>query len=377
VEEAENLGVLQAVADRVNADAQLAGLPNPGYVAQLFEGNDIGGIDVGVLVKTSRVTIVDVQQVGKDAEWTAPDGETELLNDRPPLVLSATVSLPAGTFPVTVIVNHLRSLIDVEDAGATGTRVRAKRAAQAEFLASYIQSRQQANPAERIVSVGDYNAFQFNDGYADVIGTVKGQPTPADQVLVASPELVNPNLVDAIERLAPSQRYSFLFDGNAQAIDHLLLNPPALGTLTRVAVARVNADFPEVLRNDATRPERYSDHDVPVAYFQLMPLNVSASVKTLATPLIFDPFRRVFVGAILIQNKTRQSIAGPLRLAFEGLPAGVTLANADGDLLGVPFVNVPFFNTLPPGAIALAVVEFRRTGNTPITYTLRTLSGAF
>jgi hypothetical protein len=31
---------------------------------------------------------------------------------------------------------------------------------------------------------------------------------------------------------------------------------------------RNGADFPESYRNDATRPERVSDHDMPVAYFR-------------------------------------------------------------------------------------------------------------
>jgi predicted extracellular nuclease len=32
---------------------------------------------------------------------------------------------------------------------------------------------------------------------------------------------------------------------------------------------RINADFPESLRNDDTRPERYSDHDPAIALFSL------------------------------------------------------------------------------------------------------------
>jgi hypothetical protein len=32
--------------------------------------------------------------------------------------------------------------------------------------------------------------------------------------------------------------------------------------------ARLNADFPEIYRNDLNRVERYSDHDAAVAYFQ-------------------------------------------------------------------------------------------------------------
>ena len=34
---------------------------------------------------------------------------------------------------------------------------------------------------------------------------------------------------------------------------------------------RVNADFPESLRNDDSRPERYSDHDPAIALFSLDP----------------------------------------------------------------------------------------------------------
>ena len=39
-----------------------------------------------------------------------------------------------------------------------------------------------ARSAERIVLVGDFNAFEFSDGYVDVIGAVTGTPAPVDQV---------------------------------------------------------------------------------------------------------------------------------------------------------------------------------------------------
>src|SRR5206468_4874257 len=64
VEEMENLTTLQAVATKINNDAVAAMQPNPNYVAYLEEGNDIGGIDVGFLVKTSCVTVIDVTQYG-------------------------------------------------------------------------------------------------------------------------------------------------------------------------------------------------------------------------------------------------------------------------------------------------------------------------
>jgi uncharacterized protein len=267
IEEMENLSTLQAVATKVNSDAVAAGDANPSYQAFLVEGNDQGGIDVGFLVKTARVNVVDVTQFGKTTTYVEPNGTTSILNDRPPLVLRATVNKPAGgTEAITVIVNHLRSLTDVESP-TDGPRVRAKRRAQAEFLANLIQSRQTADPTERIIAVGDMNAFQFNDGYVDVIGTIKGTPAPPDQVVLPSSDLVNPDLTNLIEFLPADQRYTFTFDGNAQTLDHELVNSALLPLFSRIAIARNNGDFQGTLRNDGNRPERVSDHDMPVSYF--------------------------------------------------------------------------------------------------------------
>jgi uncharacterized protein len=267
--EIENQATLQSLADKLNADAIAAGDPNPVYTAHLVEGNDVGGIDVGFLVKSARVTVVSVTQEGLDATYINPQtGLPELLNDRPPLVLEATVAAPTGPpAPVTVIVNHLRSLGGVDDP-VDGVRVRAKRRAQAEFLANLIQARQTADPTERIVSVGDYNAFQFSDGYVDSIGTIKGTPTPPDNVVLASPDLVNPDLINSVDLLPAAQRYSYVFGGNAQILDHVLVNPPAADLLTRFHYVRMDADFPETFRNDPNRPERISDHEPALAYFR-------------------------------------------------------------------------------------------------------------
>ena len=268
VEEMENLTTLQSLADKVNADAVAASQPNPLYQPYLVEGNDIGGIDVGFLVKSARVGVIDVTQFGKTTTYINPNnGQPELLNDRPPLVLRATVQPASGpAFLITVIVNHLRSLSGVDDP-VDGNRVRTKRRAQAEYLANLIQARQVSDPTERIVSLGDYNAFEFNDGYVDSVGTIKGTPTPANQVVLASADLVNPDLTDLIASAAADQRYSFSFDGNAQALDHELITSNLLTRFAHMNYARNDADFPESFRNDSNRPERISDHDMAVAYF--------------------------------------------------------------------------------------------------------------
>ncbi|HET8889234.1 MAG TPA: PxKF domain-containing protein [Candidatus Angelobacter sp.] len=267
VEEMENLSTLQTLADKVNADAVAAGQPSPNYQAFLVEGNDVGGIDVGLLVK-STINVISVEQVGKSATFIQPDGATALLNDRPPLVLTATASQPNSdtSLPFTMVVNHLRSLLSIDDP-VDGPRVRAKRAAQAEFLANLLQSHQAAG--ENVISVCDCNAFEFSDGYVDVLGTILGRPAPVDQVVTASPDLVDPDFTDLVSTLPHDQQYSYVFNGNAQVLDHVVVNPALLSKLSRFAYARNDADFPEVFRNDPNRPERISDHDMPVAYFTL------------------------------------------------------------------------------------------------------------
>ncbi len=268
VVEVENLSVLQTLATRINDDAVADGAPNPNYVAYLEEGNDPGGIDVGFLVKSARVSVTQVTQVGKDTTYIDPnDNQPDLLNDRPSLILEAIVGGAGLTpAPVTVIVNHLRSLSGVDDP-ADGNRVRTKRRAQAEFLADVVQARQLANPNERIVLVGDFNAFTFNDGYVDVIGTIVGDPTPADQVTLASADLVNPNLIRVAELAPANQQYSYSFGGNAQELDHTLVTANLLSSITDVAWGRNNSDFPEAMRNLTTSAARTSDHDPMVVYF--------------------------------------------------------------------------------------------------------------
>lgn len=282
VEEMENLATLLALATKINNDAVAASQPNPNYTAYLVEGNDIGGIDVGFLVKSARVNVLDVVQEGKDATYINPNtGQPELLNDRPPLILRATINAPAGAaFPVTVIANHLRSFSGVDDP-TDGPRVRAKREAQAEFLANLIQARQTADSTEHIVSVGDYNAYQFSDGYVDSIGAIIGDPDPCSEVVLCSPDLVNPNLIELADTVSPSERYSYVFDGNAQVLDHELITQNLYSRFEGLTYARNDADFPEgpTFRNDPSRPERISDHDPAIAYFRLPLLSLLSPAK--------------------------------------------------------------------------------------------------
>ncbi|MGB8509037.1 MAG: endonuclease/exonuclease/phosphatase family protein, partial [Pyrinomonadaceae bacterium] len=319
VEEVENLSTLQAVADKINTDA---GTPGD-YQSYLVEGNDVGGIDVGFLVKSSRVNVIDVTQFGKTTTYTNPNNNAqELLNDRPPLVLRATARRPGetnpGTFAFTVIVNHLRSLSGIDDntvdgTGTAGGRVRAKRRAQAEYLANLIQTRQSADPTEKIITVGDMNAFRINDGYVDVIGTILGTPAPPSDVVLASSDLVNPDQTDLVDTLPADQRYSYSFDGNAQVLDHVIVNQAALAVVNRFAYARDDADFPVKDYENPAIPQRISDHDQPIAYLALAAPQPQGSV-------LISEFRFRGTGSNSVRPILRSARSMPLPSGIQPSP---------------------------------------------------------
>ena len=284
VVEVENIGTLTSLANYINSNCART----PQYVPYLQEGNDVGGIDVGFLIRSrtvrtgvSRVEVTSVTQVGKDTRYgtsplgctpNAPGCTSSLLNDRPSLVLRAAVNFTDGRhYPLTVIANHLRSLNGNDD--PVDSRVRYKRAEQAMFLANVVNDMQIANPVEKIVLVGDFNAFPFNDGYVDSMGIISGHAAPENAVIEyrASPVATPLVLGDALTA-DPMQRYSYVFGGNAQTLDHAvvnqaLLNDPALTGLS-VEHARINSNFRVAHYGEfnppytaANPPLRVSDHD--------------------------------------------------------------------------------------------------------------------
>ncbi len=277
VQEVDGLAALTALAQAIDADAAANGQTAPQYQAQLLEGSDLTGLDVGVLVKTAggRVVAMPAEQVGADRTFVdSADGTEYPLYERAPLMVRATVTGPATELPqeVTVIVTHLRSLAGSDLNDATGALVREHRNAQAEFLANYIDARQDG---EAIVALGDYNAFGFNDGYVDVVGAVAGNPAPPDQVAVLSDGLVSPELVNVSDLAAADERYSSVSNGNAQAMDHVLATANLAPQFAGVVRPRINADFPAGLAADPASPSRLSDRDPVVAYFAF-PADVEA-----------------------------------------------------------------------------------------------------
>src|SRR3546814_5292134 len=115
----------------------------------------------------------------------------------------------------------------------SGVRVRAKRQEQARFLANLVQGRQVADPSEHIVVLGDFNAFEFNDGYGDSMGTVTGLPSADDTTVVPGDgaDLVDPDLYDLTFLNTPDVSYSYAFDRSEEhtsELQSLLRNSYAL-----------------------------------------------------------------------------------------------------------------------------------------------------
>ena len=355
-----DLATLQSLADQVNADAVAASESNPAYQAVLIPAPPLPGgnpstQNVGFLVKTSRVRVDAVSQELANETFVNPtNGQTETLHDRPPLVLRATVDpLGLNPRPVIVIVNHLRSFIDIGLVAGEGPRVRAKRTAQAESVAGLLQELQTTNPGIAIISVGDYNAYEFNDGYTDPIAILKGAPTPDDQMVVdASPDLVNPNFVNLTDALPLADRYSFIFEGTPQALDHVLVNTVANSYVQRYAIARGNSDFPALpaFAEDVTRPERSSDHDMPVAYFRFPSPSADLEVTMTASQPGVDAGGQVAY-TIVVTNNGDSPASNAIVTGTLAPELGLVSCTATGDgVCGSAATPAVTFPRLDPGA---------------------------
>jgi hypothetical protein len=363
-QELENINVLTDVANKVSADAQSAGQVDPVYVPYLFLATDPSGINTGFLVKSTKVTTVKAEQMGLTTTFTNAGGAQASLNDRTPLVLHAGIKRAGGAdYPVTVIDVHQRSLINVDDPTSTGQTVRLKREAQAEYLANLIQGYQAAG--EHVITVGDYNAFEFSDGFVDSLGVIKGNPVPASQVVTPPASgLASPTLVDLVTLLPPEQRQSYVETGSAQDLDHVVVTPELVPTETRLVFAHMDSDFPLVYLNDAARPERVSDHDPAVAYFSVPSAVVSGTVQ-LVTRATLTKVSGGYQATVTITNNgtgTAQNVQ----------LTGAVLGSASGSPLPQVFGNIA-----PNGGSASAIVTFPASAGNSGAATAEKYSGSY
>ena len=124
----------------------------------------------------------------------------------------------------------------------------------------------ESEPNRRIIMTGDFNAFQFSDGYVDALGVITGNLDPAGAIQTGHEDVVDPNLTNQVMTVPSDDRYSYVFLGNAQVLDHSLTTANLQPFVRGFQYSRANADVPELLQNDPSTPLALSDHDGAVLF---------------------------------------------------------------------------------------------------------------
>ena len=174
---------------------------------------------------------------------------------RAPQVAHFTVASSPGSterLDLWAISNHFSSTPDA--------RV-GQRREQAAYGAAIISAITAADAGVRIVYGGDLNVFPRPD---DPIAQSDAD-TPSDQL----GPLYGAGMRNLWENLladAPSAAYSYTFQGQAQTLDHLFVNPALYGDLVQMRAAHIDAGWPADFDGDGARG--VSDHDPQVARFR-------------------------------------------------------------------------------------------------------------
>jgi uncharacterized protein len=109
-----------------------------------------------------------------------------------------------------------------------------QRHAQAKIVNAFARDIQRADLLSNYVVLGDLNDFEFSETVEILQGL---------------------QMLDLYYLLPPSERYSYVFEGNSQALDHILVSPSLLLPLPEYDSVHVNSEF---------TPQQ-SDHDPQVA----------------------------------------------------------------------------------------------------------------
>jgi len=115
----------------------------------------------------------------------------------------------------------------------------AMRLAQAWSVRSFVERILDRDSEALVVVLGDLNDFEWSEPVVTLAGD---------------------RLQNLVGLLPPGERYTYVYRGTAQAIDHILASP-ALAAVADVDIVHVNAEFPEA--------DRASDHDPVLASFEL------------------------------------------------------------------------------------------------------------
>jgi predicted extracellular nuclease len=244
VQEVENTAILQVLGDRVNAAA------GTDYVATSFETSDARGIEVGFLWDDDRVDLLDAYQMS-GTEVEDAFGPSSPSPGREPLV---------GVFDIegqeiTIVGNHFKSKGDDDPLfGVNWPPIRVtevQRKAQAQVVRDFVNTILDADANALVMVTGDLNDFQFGE-------PGEGPDHPIAILEGGAGEVPLTNLVN-LEKEA--EAYTYVYDGNTEVLDHMLVSPALYDLFVAVDCLHFNAGFPVNLEGDASTPLRASDHD--------------------------------------------------------------------------------------------------------------------
>jgi uncharacterized repeat protein (TIGR01451 family) len=109
--------------------------------------------------------------------------------------------------------------------------------------------------------------------------------------------------------------------------------------------------------------------------------DVSASVAIARGPLFYAPITRRFLQQLIMENKGKQPIRGPITVLVEGL-APIVLTNASGFTGCWPPLDTPYLNAsvgadgiLKPGEVTTVTLVMAIPPNRGITYKTRVVGG--
>lgn len=227
-----------------------AGGPRYAFVDVAPEQGASGGapganIRNAFLYDSTRVELVEARSPGpaelRDAGARDPDAFDGI---RDPLV--GVFSFDGRRF--TVVNVHLTSRAGSTPVfGAVQPFVQAgegAREAQLRSLHDHVSSLLAEEPDVGVVVLGDMNTFEFTD---DLTGILPGRGDGAI-------------LWNLLQDVPSAERYTFNFEGNSQALDHVFVTE-SLWEGARADVVHLNADVPE--------SGRASDHDAVVAWIRV------------------------------------------------------------------------------------------------------------
>lgn len=113
-----------------------------------------------------------------------------------------------------------------------------RRHQQAQIVNQFVNSILSIDRAANVIVLGDFNDFEFST----TLNLLRGDA-----------------LRNLFETLPQRERYTYIFDGNAQALDHILVSGSLFAALVKFDVVHLNAEF----------ADQASDHDPSVAIFRL------------------------------------------------------------------------------------------------------------